>query len=76
MTERPTCPKCGSVSIARIVYGLPGAELMEESRDGKIVLGGCVITGDNPIHACRECGCRWGRPGSETILTPAEEPEG
>jgi len=61
MTEAPTCPKCGSDSVLLIVYGLPGPDLMEEGRAGRVVLGGCVITGEDPTHACRECGVRWGR---------------
>ena len=59
MTERRICPKCGSTSIAPIVYGLPGPKLMEESREGRVVLGGCVITDEDPTHACLDCGSRW-----------------
>ena len=56
-----TCPECSSTSVAPIVYGLPGPELMEESREGHVVLGGCVVTGEDPTHACRDCEARWGR---------------
>ncbi len=59
-SEGPTCPECKSKSIAPIVYGLPGPKLMEESRRGDVVLGGCVVTDDDPIQACRDCGYRWG----------------
>lgn len=60
--ERPRkpilCPKCNSRSVARIVYGLPFFN-EQESADvdaGKIVLGGCIITGDDPAWQCVSCG--------------------
>jgi hypothetical protein len=45
-----TCPKCGSFRIATILYGMPAysPELMKEEKEGKIVFGGCCITGDDP----------------------------
>jgi hypothetical protein len=39
---RPTCPKCGNDSIARILYGsfVPSASLLEEIRTKLAVKGG------------------------------------
>ncbi|MBX3651087.1 MAG: hypothetical protein KF771_06915 [Burkholderiales bacterium] len=52
------CPKCGSRPVARIVYGLPHFSEKEarEVDTGKIVLGGCIITDDDPQWACVSCG--------------------
>ena len=54
----PKCPKCRSARIADILYGLPifSPELEKELKDGKIELGGCCVTGDDPIWKCTECG--------------------
>jgi len=51
------CPKCGSERVARILYGEPiGSEsLMADLKAGRIVLGGCCITGDDPIWQCLSC---------------------
>jgi DNA-directed RNA polymerase subunit RPC12/RpoP len=65
--SRPVCPKCGSTEVVRIVYGLPGPELLEEAKRGQIALGGCCVTGNDPQWHCHECGHRWraGRDGRE-----------
>ena len=51
------CPQCGSAKIANILYGLPifSPELEKELKDGKIELGGCCISDDDPIWKCTEC---------------------
>jgi hypothetical protein len=51
------CPKCGSIKIAKILYGMPAGyeELMKKIEEGKIVLGGCCITNDDPTWQCVEC---------------------
>lgn len=56
--DRPsTCPKCGSIRIARYLYGEPmfSDQLQADLDAGKIVLGGCIITGDDPKWKCMEC---------------------
>lgn len=55
------CPRCGSEDIVPIVYGYPGPELVKESEAGKVRLGGCIVSEDNPTHACKRCGHRWRR---------------
>ena len=60
-----TCSACGSKVIAKIVYGLPYFS-EEENRQvelGKIVLGGCVRTDDDPTWECVECGRRFWKDG-------------
>ena len=54
------CPSCGTSQVLPIVYGLPGPELAEEARLGKVVLGGCVITGEDPEWRCAKCGREFG----------------
>ena len=51
------CPQCGSTKIADILYGLPdySPEFEKRIEDGKIALGGCCISNDDPIWKCTEC---------------------
>ncbi len=42
------CPECGSLRVVKIVYGYPAPETFHEAENGKIALGGCCITGDDP----------------------------
>ena len=50
------CPLCHTTgAIRRIVYGLPGKDLFNNT---EIVLGGCCVTNNDPDFACKECGAR------------------
>jgi len=51
------CPECSSTRIADILYGLPAwsQELDEDLKSGKLVLGGCCITEDDPKWQCADC---------------------
>ena len=62
--KNPTCPKCGSVRVAEIFYGLPyfSAALERDIEVGKIVLGGCGIKRDSPSWHCNDCRNEWGKP--------------
>ena len=65
-TEQPErCPECGSGRVARILYGLPhfSEELERKLEAGEVVLGGCMISDDDPTRQCAECGHRWGERG-------------
>jgi len=55
------CPACGSRSVARILYGLPGFddEMQGELDSGRLALGGCCITGYDPNRHCNACGHSW-----------------
>ncbi len=57
----PPCPKCGSERTVPILYGYPSHEAREAEERREVVLGGCVITGDDPEWACLACGHRWGQ---------------
>ena len=45
MPRRATykCPICNSKNTVRIAYGYPGPEAVEDSKAGKVHLGGCTI---------------------------------
>jgi hypothetical protein len=45
------------------MYGLPefSPELERELDEGRVVLGGCCVFGDDPEWQCTDCGHRWGR---------------
>jgi predicted RNA-binding Zn-ribbon protein involved in translation (DUF1610 family) len=55
--KRTKCPKCGSIRIARYLYGMPmmSEQLQADLDTGRIVIGGCEITGDDPAWKCLEC---------------------
>lgn len=50
------CPRCGSMSVVPIRYGLP-AYRPPDWDEGKeeYVLGGCCVDDDSPTHACVAC---------------------
>jgi len=52
------CPACGSPRVATILYGMPDlSKKFIEDRDARrIVLGGCCVTGDDPVWRCVDCG--------------------
>jgi|CXWL01.1.fsa_nt_gi predicted RNA-binding Zn-ribbon protein involved in translation (DUF1610 family) len=66
--QRLRCPACGGGRVVPICYGLPGPEMMEEARAGKIWLGGCEVRADNPSWHCPACGHDWAAraPGDPT----------
>jgi hypothetical protein len=51
IVDPPTCPTCGAPGVL-IIYGMPGPELFEAAERGEVLIGGCVITGDDPTHGC------------------------
>ena len=55
---RHRCPRCASRGIARIMYGYPifDDELQAQLDSREIVLGGCVLIGDDPEFRCHKCG--------------------
>ena len=65
MTKKPqrkgpkSCPKCGSLDVVPIFYGLQGPELMEAAKEGKIALGGCCVTDNDPQKRCKACGAEF-----------------
>jgi DNA-directed RNA polymerase subunit RPC12/RpoP len=53
-----SCSECGSKRIATILHGMPAFsdELERDIEVGKIVLGGCLVSDDDPIWQCVDCG--------------------
>lgn len=51
------CPKCGSERIAEILFGLPAFsdELQKDIDEGRVVLGGCCVSGEDPEWKCMDC---------------------
>ncbi len=51
-----TCAKCGSADVVPIIWGYPNSHDVEAAEQGKIALGGCVVSGSDPQRHCRACG--------------------
>ena len=51
------CPACSSHRITEIIYGMPefSAKLEKDLSSGRIILGGCCITDDDPEWQCADC---------------------
>ncbi|CAA9560997.1 MAG: hypothetical protein AVDCRST_MAG70-1662 [uncultured Thermomicrobiales bacterium] len=50
------CPACAeTVRPVPIAYGMPGPEMVAAAERGEILLGGCVVSPDNPTHRCPRC---------------------
>lgn len=60
--DYPTCPKCGCGSVARIAWSMPAysEELMEDLDAGRVHIGGCCVTGEDPEWHCNDCEHEWG----------------
>jgi hypothetical protein len=58
--EPQRCPICGGQTVP-IIYGLPDPNQVsiEDVEAGRIVLGGCMVSGDEPEFLCRDCGYEW-----------------
>lgn len=63
MSEKQrTCPKCSSHDVARIFWGHPMESecFFKKVKEKEIVLGGCIVTDDDPEWECTVCNHRWG----------------
>jgi len=56
------CPECNNTWIAEILWGYPSnVESIENELEQKeIVLGGCLITNNDPKWECNSCHHKWG----------------
>lgn len=63
--SEPKCPQCGGLDSIVITYGypLPGWEQKVES--GEMVLGGCVVDGNEPDWECKTCKTQFVWPPKE-----------
>jgi len=57
-TNVEACPRCGDEAV-RIAYGLPTGRTFAAAERGEIVLGGCLITGQDPDRAYLSCHHHW-----------------
>jgi hypothetical protein len=69
--ELKACPRCGNRVLTEILFGLPNgtALLREQTERGRVALGGCIVTHDDPTRCCSNCGAMiWpdGRTMSKT----------
>jgi len=49
------CPHCGERAGVPVQYGLPTRVAAEAAERGVLVLGGCVLTDDDPPRCCTAC---------------------
>ena len=49
------------MNSANIVYGMPSYELYQEAEAGKVKLGGCVLSPNDPEYVCKDCEDEWNR---------------
>jgi hypothetical protein len=50
------CPRCGSAeAVVPVVYGYPSPEMDEAAARGEMMIGGCLIGGEDPGHCCLTC---------------------
>jgi hypothetical protein len=60
-SRAPRCPRCRSTAVLKILYGLPDEELRREAEEGKVALGGCSLSENDPSMVCNDCGWTWGK---------------
>ncbi|MBM3911214.1 MAG: hypothetical protein FJ356_06155 [Thaumarchaeota archaeon] len=60
MTDDFVCTKCGSKNTVRIVYGYPSEKTLVAAKYGKVILGGCIISNNDPAWYCNDCQNQWG----------------
>ena len=54
--ETARCPRCGvDAPMIPIVFGYPIPETFEAADRGEVILGGCVVWGEDPTHRCSAC---------------------
>jgi len=49
------CPNCLAKAGVPVQYGLPTRAAAEAAERGEVVLGGCVLTDDDPPRCCTNC---------------------
>jgi len=56
------CPNCNSINFAEIFWGYPGdmKEIQDALDKKEIILGGCIVTDQDPKWECNDCNHRWG----------------
>jgi hypothetical protein len=59
MEPAKPCPRCHSDEVVPILYTMHSPELVEESRAGRVALGGSVVWPEAPEWRCVRCGFEW-----------------
>jgi len=50
----PKCPNCGN-KLAKIIYGMPSSDIMDQVEKGEVFIGGCCVDEENPEYHCNVC---------------------
>ena len=60
-SDSPVCPKCNSTNVAKYLWGLPmlSDQLLRDIEEGRVILGGCIICGEDPKFHCNDCKYDW-----------------
>ena len=53
--EETPCPNCSSSRVVPILYGYPMGPMVDEVERGEAVLGGCLMSGNDPMKFCLNC---------------------
>lgn len=54
------CPGCGKAPVATIIWGLPAfdKEMQRDLEAGRVTIGGCCLSFDDPAWECTHCGLK------------------
>lgn len=54
------CAKCGQAPLASILYSMPAFDEEREQKmnEGRITLGGCCVSDDDPAWESTHCGLK------------------
>ena len=53
------CPKCQSIHVAPILYGMPRGDAFEMAERGEVIFGGCECLEGQLDYGCLDCKFEW-----------------
>jgi len=61
--KEKVCPSCSKKNkVIRILYGYPNDDnVFEKEKEGKLRIGGCVVSNDSPKYYCKRCDLEFGK---------------
>lgn len=59
-----SCPTCGHMPVADVLYGMPEHISIVDIERGRVILGGCLFSSKSPRWRCSRC--------NQAICEPAE----
>ena len=62
------CPECRSESVIPVIYGMPAALTFAAEQEGRLRLGGIMMSEDSPDWSCTACGHEWPDPDCKRRL--------